>query len=237
MPSFPNLRPPEVRAIIEYLLSGDDKELQSAGPSRSQKYRFAGYHKFLDPEGYPAVAPPWGTLNAINLNTGEYAWKVPLGKSGVGREGLEGYGDGEGGGPITSRVDWFLSARQITIKNLASISQRTVALGDQVTACRQRNTDDLSIRGPAVRRDLCDRRLCEARTRAGRHRESKRRVCRVRIASRLNPWMPRIGGHAVILSSEGYLVIFKTLLAATFGMAVMSGSAMGASVYDLREFH
>ena len=44
------------------------------------KYRFTGYNKFLDPEGYPAVAPPWGTLNAINLNTGEYAWKIPLGE-------------------------------------------------------------------------------------------------------------------------------------------------------------
>ena len=34
-------------------------------------YRFTGYQKFLDPDGYPAVAPPWGTLSAIDLNTGE----------------------------------------------------------------------------------------------------------------------------------------------------------------------
>ncbi len=45
-----------------------------------EKYRFTGYPKFLDPDGYPAVAPPWGTLNAINLNTGEYAWKIPFGE-------------------------------------------------------------------------------------------------------------------------------------------------------------
>jgi quinoprotein glucose dehydrogenase len=44
------------------------------------RYHFTGYHKFLDLEGYPAVAPPWGTLSAINLNTGEYAWKIPLGE-------------------------------------------------------------------------------------------------------------------------------------------------------------
>jgi quinoprotein glucose dehydrogenase len=44
------------------------------------RYRFTGYHKWLDPDGYPAVAPPWGTLSAINLNTGNYAWKIPLGE-------------------------------------------------------------------------------------------------------------------------------------------------------------
>ena len=62
------------------------------------EYRFTGYHKFLDPDGYPAVAPPWGTLNAINLHTGDYAWKVPLGEypelaaQGVKTTGTENYG-------------------------------------------------------------------------------------------------------------------------------------------------
>ena len=39
------------------------------------KYTMDGYNKFLDPDGYPAVTPPWGTLSAINLDTGEYVWK------------------------------------------------------------------------------------------------------------------------------------------------------------------
>jgi len=81
MPSFPSMKRPDVVALVEYLLSGESKELESTGASPVlAKYRFTGYHKFLDPEGYPAVAPPWGTLNAINLNTGEYAWKIPLGE-------------------------------------------------------------------------------------------------------------------------------------------------------------
>lgn len=43
-------------------------------------YRITGYHKFLDPDGYPAIAPPWGTLSAIDLNQGEIRWQVPLGE-------------------------------------------------------------------------------------------------------------------------------------------------------------
>ena len=59
----------------------------------AQPYRFTGYKKFLDPDGYPAVVPPWGTLNAINLNTGEYVWKIPLGEyPALVAQGCEKYG-------------------------------------------------------------------------------------------------------------------------------------------------
>jgi quinoprotein glucose dehydrogenase len=82
MPGFPSLSPADVSALTDLLLSGANKELASngAGSATQPKFRFKGYHKFLDPEGYPAIAPPWGTLNAINLNTGEYAWRIPLGE-------------------------------------------------------------------------------------------------------------------------------------------------------------
>ena len=53
----------------------------AAGPDPfGVPYRTAYFDIFLDHEGYPAIKPPWGTLNAIDLNTGEYRWKVVLGE-------------------------------------------------------------------------------------------------------------------------------------------------------------
>jgi quinoprotein glucose dehydrogenase len=104
MPGFPNLSDDEASALIGYLTSGENKEMASSGETLlAMKYRFTGYKKFLDAEGYPAVAPPWGTLNAINLNTGEYVWKIPLGEypelaaAGVKNTGTENYG-----GPVVT---------------------------------------------------------------------------------------------------------------------------------------
>ncbi len=104
MPAFPNLSAADVRATAQYVLSGESKELESSGaPAVAPQYRFTGYHKFLDPEGYPAVAPPWGTLNAIDLNTGEYAWKVPLGEyPALVAQGLKDTGSENYGGPIVT---------------------------------------------------------------------------------------------------------------------------------------
>ncbi|MGA1238964.1 MAG: PQQ-binding-like beta-propeller repeat protein [Limisphaerales bacterium] len=66
-------------------------------------FTHTGYNRFLDPNGYPAVKPPWGTLNAINLNTGEYLWTVTLGEfpeltaQGIPPTGTENYG-----GPVAT---------------------------------------------------------------------------------------------------------------------------------------
>lgn len=73
MPGFPGLSDDQLSVLLESLNVGASKEVKSEGASEARmKYRFTGYKRFLDPEGYPAIAPPWGTLNAIDLNTGEY---------------------------------------------------------------------------------------------------------------------------------------------------------------------
>ena len=82
----------------------ENLDLAGAQPSPLKpRYRFAGFHKWLDPDGFPAVAPPWGTLNAINLNTGNYAWKVPLGEyPELAAAGIKGTGTENYGGPIVT---------------------------------------------------------------------------------------------------------------------------------------
>jgi quinoprotein glucose dehydrogenase len=103
MPGFPGLPDEQLSALVAYL-AGDGKELASSAPAPSgMKYHFTGYRKFLDPEGYPAVAPPWGTLNAIDLNTGEYVWKIPLGEyPGLAASGEKNTGTENYGGPIVT---------------------------------------------------------------------------------------------------------------------------------------
>ena len=105
MPGFPNLSEDQLFALISFVTSGESKEPASSGPAPAgMKYRLTGYRRFLDPDGYPAVVPPWGTLNAIDLNTGECVWKIPLGEypelsaKGIHNTGTENYG-----GPIVTK--------------------------------------------------------------------------------------------------------------------------------------
>jgi quinoprotein glucose dehydrogenase len=104
MPGFANLTLTEMEALMEYVVDGENKELEANAPAgAAPKYRFTGYHKFLDPDGYPAVVPPWGTLNAINVNTGEYAWKIPFGEyPELAAKGLKDTGSENYGGPIVT---------------------------------------------------------------------------------------------------------------------------------------
>lgn len=112
MPSFPEIDDAEGAAMLRFLgtkpmaAEGDaagsarttNAGTNSARPEGAQRYRFTGYRKFLDREGYPAVQPPWGTLSAIDLNTGKYLWKIPLGEypelaaKGMAKTGTENYG-------------------------------------------------------------------------------------------------------------------------------------------------
>lgn len=86
MPAFKQLKPAEVDAVASYVLSlkAQQAELYS-GPKKAtdtyweMPYVSTGYHKFLTKEGYPAVTPPWGTLNAIDLKSGKIIWKDTLG--------------------------------------------------------------------------------------------------------------------------------------------------------------
>ena len=106
MPAFAQLSAGE-RANLVAFLFGDAPAAASKKDEdealTSIPYTMTGYNRFLDPDGYPAVKPPWGTLNAIDLNTGDLAWKVPLGElPELVKRGRPGTGTENYGGPVVT---------------------------------------------------------------------------------------------------------------------------------------
>lgn len=88
MPAFPDLSSSDKLQLLRYLFNLSPAATQALKPILPQDngslrpqdpVTLAGYQKFRTPNGYPASPPPWGTLMALNLNTGKYEWNVPLG--------------------------------------------------------------------------------------------------------------------------------------------------------------
>ena len=111
MPGFPNIDDARLAGLLEFLRTVGHsnaearKEMASTVPGEydAEPYAFTGYRKFLDPDGYPAIAPPWGTLNAIDLKTGKYLWKIPLGEyPELARQGMKNTGSESYGGPVVT---------------------------------------------------------------------------------------------------------------------------------------
>jgi quinoprotein glucose dehydrogenase len=106
MPAFDYLEK-NVDEIVDFLITGRDTGQVDPEAARKdpnwQKYRNEGYILFRDPDGYPPLTPPWGTLNAIDLNKGEIRWRIPLGEypelvaQGMTRTGSDNYG-----GPVVT---------------------------------------------------------------------------------------------------------------------------------------
>ncbi len=102
MPSFRFLSSSEQDAVVDFLF-GRSSSSSAEKIELDVPYTHTGYNRFFDPEGYPAVKPPWGTLNAIDLNQGTILWTVPLGefpeltKRGIAQTGTENYG-----GPVVT---------------------------------------------------------------------------------------------------------------------------------------
>lgn len=134
MPGFTSLSLADREAIAGWLYG--DEEHGAAGapraePARDPAFEASAYAKFVDRHGYPAhrkfldaagnpaLAPPWGTLTAIDLNTGGHRWQVPLG----GPDGAENYG-----GPLvtTGGLVFIAATKDATLRAFDRASGRLV---------------------------------------------------------------------------------------------------------------
>jgi glucose dehydrogenase len=142
MPAFPNIQGDYLRSLISYVMSDPKSEskdapaadvdpdhdaIYSSNPDGApMKYRITGSKDFLDPDGYPGITPPWGTLNAIDLNTGKYLWKIPLGEyPELAAKGLSTTGSENYGGPIVTAGDVLFIGATIFDKKARAFDSRT----------------------------------------------------------------------------------------------------------------
>ncbi|WP_428659480.1 PQQ-binding-like beta-propeller repeat protein [Runella sp.] len=116
MPSFQHIANEDREAIIDFLLNAeptmkaDDIHRVAAVETKkgsdfpyTPQFQNKGFSQFRDPDNYPAIKPPWGTLNAVDLNTGEYLWKVPLGEyPELAKKGIPTTGTENHGGPVVT---------------------------------------------------------------------------------------------------------------------------------------
>ena len=127
MPSFASILKGHEDGIIAYLFEKTDKHLLQTERDMSEirnnrlsnievkkeektvdtattYLNVTAYAQLKDPEGRPAIKPPWGTLNAINLNTGEYEWTIPVGNNAeLQKKGEPITGSTGSPGPIVTR--------------------------------------------------------------------------------------------------------------------------------------
>ena len=113
MPAFSSvLDNTAVNDLVNFLITGRDVAESAGSNPNYLKYRSTGLKIFLDPDGYPAITPPWGTLNAIDLNKGEIRWQIPFGEyPKLAAQGMTNTGtDNYGGAIVTKNGLLFIGA-------------------------------------------------------------------------------------------------------------------------------
>ena len=114
MPDFSHLQSATIDDVVGYIQSVKpeaNQQLQAVQKTIPPQFHFTGWRMFTDNEGYPASKPPWGWLNALDLNTGRIIWKVPLGKNKLLEErGFGTIGTENLGGPVVTGGDLIFIA-------------------------------------------------------------------------------------------------------------------------------
>lgn len=117
MPSFSKLSDSELDAVSAYLLNLKSEQRKKFIPPVTSKdsiyyspYLPKGYQQFVTKDGLPALAPPWGTLSALDLRTGKYLWKQPLGQTETGKQHNIETGSFNYGGSVVTKGGLLLIA-------------------------------------------------------------------------------------------------------------------------------
>jgi quinoprotein glucose dehydrogenase len=118
-----------VNDLVNFLATGEDVAATAGTNPFYLKYRTERFDIFLDPDGYPAVKPPWGTLNAIDLNRGTIRWSVPLGEyPKLAAQGLRDTGTDNYGGAIVTRNGLLIIAATTYDNRIRAFDKRTGTL-------------------------------------------------------------------------------------------------------------
>jgi quinoprotein glucose dehydrogenase len=110
MPAFDFLTDSQKEELVTFVLNPEARTMDIANLAAISEelqeipYSHTGYNRWVDNNGNPVIKPPWGNLTAIDLNSGEHVWRVPLGEldyltlKGLPPTGTENYG-----GPVVTR--------------------------------------------------------------------------------------------------------------------------------------
>ena len=152
MPAFGEMHSAIRRAIVRYILDGTSMTVRSDKPSPFDlKYSLDGDARFNDPDGFPAITPPWGTLTAIDLGKGAIPGRCRSARCparGLTNSGSENYG-----GPVVTASGLVFIGATVYDNKFHAFDARTrpPPVGDHAAGGRQRHAGSVRGRRQGVR--------------------------------------------------------------------------------------
>jgi quinoprotein glucose dehydrogenase len=130
MPAFAEmLGAAAINDMVNYLVTGNAVADTAATKPTFLKFRNNGDPIFLDHEGFPGISPPWGTLNAIDLNKGEIRWSIPFGEyPELAAKGMKNTGTDNYGGPVVTANGLLFIGASTYDRKFRAYDKRTGAL-------------------------------------------------------------------------------------------------------------
>jgi hypothetical protein len=176
MPSFSHISEAERKAIVDFLFNKSDNNTLVTAKNGTVPYQHTGYNRWYDKNGYPVSQPPWGTLTAVDLNTGQRRWQIPLGEykalidKGIPPTGTDNYG-----GPLVTASNLIFIAASRDEK-FRAIEKETgkILWTSHITGCRICFSKYLFSEWPPICRHSMWRREAEYQVR--------RQVCCICVA-------------------------------------------------------